>query len=113
VERTAIYAACFLVCALQFALGIGVTFLTRKRFPRAAYFLGFLVPVLIPIALWFLYSRVVSSQPCSPENQLSCGEGDAYAFLFLGGVLFFNVGVSAVIQFVMWQIARRKNVNRA
>ena len=107
-ENTIVFTVCLLACALPFALGIGVTLFTRKRFPRGAYWFGFLVPVLIPIALWFLYSRVVSAQPCSPENQLSCGEGDAYVFLLLGGVLLFNLGVSAMIQFVMSRLARRK-----
>ncbi len=108
VENSVALIICPVTCALPFALGIGLTLLTRKRFPRGAYWFGFLVPVLIPIALWFLYTRVVSAQPCSPENQLACGEGDAYVFLLLGGVLLFNFGISATIQFVMWLLARRK-----
>lgn len=107
-ENVLVLLFCLIVIALPFALGIGVTLLTRKRFPRAAYWFGFLIPVLLPIALWVLYSRVVSAQLCSPENQLACGEGDAYVFLLLSGVLLFNLGVSALIQFVMSRLERRK-----
>lgn len=103
-----VYAACLLACGLQFALGIGVTLALRKRLPRAAYWIGFLVPVLIPILLWGLYVLYSSSQPCLPQNQLSCGEADAYTFLLLGGVLLFNFGISSLIQFIMWRVELRR-----
>lgn len=105
-ENAIIYAVCLVGCALQFALGIGVTLLARKRLPRGAYFLGFLIPVLIPIALWFLYIAIARRDPCPPDV-IGCGEAAAYALFLLLGVFIFNLVVSAVIQFVMWLAARR------
>ncbi len=99
--------ACLLACALQFVVGVGVTLLTRPRLPRAAYFLGFAVPVIIPIGLWFLYTTFSFAQPC-PPGAVNCGEMDAYVFLLLGGVLLFNLGTSAMIQFILGLLERRK-----
>jgi hypothetical protein len=101
-----VYGGCLFACALQFVLGAGVTFLTRSRLPRGAYFLGFIVPVLVPVVLWFLYTQFSSAQPC-PPGVVSCGEADAYVFLLLGGVLLLNLGASAMLQFILWMLERR------
>lgn len=103
-----LYSVGFLGCAMQFALGIGVTLLTRKPFPRGAYFFGFLTPLVFPVLLGFLYVNFSSTQPCSPANRIGCGDADGIVFPLLAGIFLFNVGVSATIQYVMSRIERRK-----
>lgn len=97
-----------ILCVGQFVAGVGATLLLRPRLPRACYFIGFLVPLLFPVLLWFAYLQYSAAQPCLPENRLGCGEADAYTFLLLGGVFLFDVGVSAVIQYVMSYMERRR-----
>ena len=109
-ENSLALVICLVACAIPFALSIGVTLLVRKWLPRAAYFIGFLIPVAIPVVLWFLYTAVNRASPPCPPNVVSCGEADAYAFILLGGVFLFNFGISAMIQFVLWQILRRKKI---
>lgn len=103
-----IYMLGLLLCGLQFALGIGVTLLTRKQFPRGAYFFGFAVPLVFPVLLGFLYLNFSSTQPCTTDNRIGCGDADGIVFLLLGGILLFNVGVSAAIQYVMSRIERKR-----
>lgn len=95
-------------CFLQFGVGIGVTFLTRPRFPRGSYFLGFLVPLVFPVILAFLYLNFSSSQPCTLENRIGCGDADGIVFPLLGGIFLFNLGASAMVQYVLSRIERRR-----
>ena len=109
-ENPLVLVLCLAACAIPFALGIGTTLLVRRWLPRAAYYIGFLVPVIIPVLLWFLYTALNRASPPCPPNVVSCGEADAYAFILLSGVFLFNLGISAIVQFVLWQILRRKKI---
>jgi hypothetical protein len=109
-ENGVIYGVCLVVFLLQFVLGAGVTLLLRRRLPRAAYFLGYLAPLVIPVALWLLYAAYTRSQPpCPPEYQLSCGETTAYALLLAAGVFVINLVVSALVQLVLWLVVHQRN----
>lgn len=112
-ENTAAAVLCLLACALPFALGIGITLLLRKWLPRAAYLIGFLIPVAIPVILWLMYSALMRATPPCPPGVVSCGEADAYTFLVLAGLTVFNFFVSAVIQFLVWLILRQQHHSKA
>lgn len=107
-ENTIIYAACLLGCGLQFVLSGAITWLARKRFRRAAYFIGFLILPLIPIALWFIYVAIAHREPCPPEGQIGCGEADAYALIILAGLFLLNILGGALLQFILWMIWRKR-----
>jgi hypothetical protein len=100
--QTLINAVFLFACVLQFVFGIGVTLLMRRWFPRAAYGFGFVVPLIAPVLLWFV-SASHPKLPCEPENSISCGEVDMYLSFIMSVIFLSAAGMSALIQFVLWQ----------
>jgi hypothetical protein len=70
------------------AFGVGLTLLLERSFGVRAYWIGWLLPLILLTGLYGADILWMRATPCEPAGSLECGEPAAYALILFVGTFF-------------------------
>lgn len=80
------------------AFGVGLTLLLERSFGLRAYWIGWLLPLILLAGLYGADVLWTWATPCEPARSLKCGEPAAYTLILFVGTFFLTAVVNGIAQ---------------
>jgi hypothetical protein len=94
------------------AFGVGVTLFLEKSFGGRAYWIGWLLPLIVLAGLFGALVLWTWAIPCEPAGSLACGEQAAYELILFIGIFALTAIVNAIAQGAMFLVLRARRQAR-
>ncbi len=108
---TLISCLCLASFFVPSAFGVGLTLFLEKSFGGRAYWIGWLLPLILLAGLYGAEVLRMGATPCEPVESLKCGEQAAYTLILFVGTFFLTAIVNGLAQAALfWFRQTRRQV---
>ena len=84
------------------AAGVGITLFAERFIGVRAYWVGWLLPLILLVGLYAADALWTWSTPCEPADSLECGEPAAYTLILFIALLGLTAIANAIAQMALF-----------